>query len=243
MRGRKPVRPLAEVADAAVGVFIAKGFRAAGISDVSAALGLSHGALYTYVDSKQALLYLALLREVQPRAVHELPLPVTAPATQDIVTLLESWTASQVGFSGLDPAVRPVAQLTAADFGDIIDGLYGFVERHRQLLQLIGRCAADLPELAQWYFVQRRRATLEQLGEYLRRRIADGEFRPVPDVPTAARFIVETIAWFAMHRHGDPDSAMLDDATCRRTVRHLLLNAFLAAPSYAVPPAAAGQTG
>jgi hypothetical protein len=47
--------------------------------------------------------------------------------------LLESWTASQAGFSGLDPAVRPVAQLTAADFGDIIDGLYGFVERHRQL--------------------------------------------------------------------------------------------------------------
>jgi hypothetical protein len=38
---------------------------------------------------------------------------------------------------------------------------------------------------------------------------------------------VETIAWFAMHRYGDPDSAMLDDAACRRTVRHLLLAAFL----------------
>jgi hypothetical protein len=40
---------------------------------------------------------------------------------------------------------------------------------------------------------------------------------------------VETIAWFAMHRHGDPDSAMLDDDACRRTVRHLLLTAFLPA--------------
>ena len=235
MRGRKPVRPLAEVADAAIRVFTRKGFREAGISDVSAALGLSHGALYTYVDSKQALLYLALLRAVQPDAVHELPIPVTAPQTRDIVSLLESWTASQAAFSGLDSATRPVAQLTAADFGDVIDALYGFVERHRQVLQLVGRCAADLPELAQWYFVQRRRATLEQLGEYLRRRIAAGEFRPVPDVPTAARFIVETIAWFAMHRHGDQDSAMLDDDTCRRTVRQLLLNTFRTAPSVIAP--------
>jgi AcrR family transcriptional regulator len=235
MRGRKPVRPLAEVADAAVHVFTSKGFRAAGISDVSAALGLSHGALYTYADSKQALLYLALLRTVQPDAVPELPIPVTAPATQDIVTLLESWTASQVAFSGLDPAARPATQLTAADFGDIIDALYGFVERHRQTLQLVERCAADLPELAQWFFVQRRRATLEQLGEYLRQRIAAGEFLPVPDVPTSARFIVETIAWFAMHRHGDQDSAMLDDDTCRRTVRHLLLNTFQRTPSRAAP--------
>jgi hypothetical protein len=51
----------------------------------------------------------------------------------------------------------------------------------------------------------------------------------VPDVPVAARFIVETIAWFAMHRHGDPDSATLSDDACRRTVHHLLLAAFLPA--------------
>ena len=35
MRGRKPVRPLAEVADAAVTVFAGRGFRQAGISDGS----------------------------------------------------------------------------------------------------------------------------------------------------------------------------------------------------------------
>jgi hypothetical protein len=38
----------------------------------------------------------------------------------------------------------------------------------------------------------------------------------VPDTPAAARYINETIAWFAMHRHGDPESAVLDDDTCRR---------------------------
>jgi AcrR family transcriptional regulator len=235
MRGRKPARPAAEVADAAVKVFTNKGFRPAGISDVSAALGLSHGALYTYVDSKQALLYLALLRAIRPDAVNALKIPVTAPPPQEIVKLVEAW-AEQTAVPAFPPARdRPAARPVDQELGDIIDALYGFIERHRQVLKLVARCAADLPELAQWYFVQRRRATLEQLGEYLRHRISSGQLPPVPDVPAAARFIVETIAWFAMHRHGDPDSAMLDDAACRRTVRHLLLAAFLPAASETAP--------
>ena len=232
MRGRKPVRPLTEVADAAVGVFTDKGFRSAGISDVSAALGLSHGALYTYVDSKQALLYLALLRAVQPEAVNTLAIPVTAPPTQEVVALVKAWAAGQTVLPAAGQASGyPAARLIDQELGGIIDALYGFIEGHRQVLKLVARCAADLPELAQWYFVQQRRAMLEQLGEYLRQRIRAGELSPVPDVPAAARFIVETIAWFAMHRYGDPDSAMLDDDACRRTVRHLLLTAFLPATS------------
>src|ERR1035441_6376540 len=79
MRGRTAARPLAEIAAAAGRVFTDKGFRSAGISDVSAALGLSHGALYTYVDSKQALLYLALLHALQPETVDDRPRPGSEP--------------------------------------------------------------------------------------------------------------------------------------------------------------------
>lgn len=231
MRGRKPLRPLAEVADAAVTVFTDKGFRSAGISDVAAALGLSHGALYTYVDSKQALLYLALLRTIEPDAVAALPLPVAAPPSEDIVALLESWAIGQAGSPSLDASGLPGTAPADQELGAIIDALYGFIERNWRALELIGRCAPDLPDLANWFFIQRRRVMLEQIGEYLRKRIESGELRPVPDVPTAARFIIETIAWFAMHRYGDPDSAMLDDDACRRTVRHLLLSAFLPPPA------------
>jgi hypothetical protein len=159
--------------------------------------------------------------------VATLTLPVAAPPAEEIVTLLESWMVTQTsprvtGAPGV-LGTRPADQ----ELGAIIDALYGFIESSRRTLQLIERCAADLPELAQWFFVQRRRTMLEQLGEYLRKGIESGELRPVPDVPAAARFINETIAWFAMHRHGDQDSAMLDDDACRRTVRHLLLAAFL----------------
>ena len=222
------MRPLAEVADAAVRVFAEKGYRLAGISDVSAALGLSHGALYTYVDSKQALFYLALLRGVQPEAVDELAVPVIAPPPQDIVAMLESWVSTEGRFPDADAFTRPGPGLEGREFGEIIDVLYGFIERNRLVLELIGQCAAELPELAKWFFVQQRRTSLERLGDYLRAGIRSGQLRPVPDIPAAARFITETIAWFAIHRHGDLDSAMLDDDTCRVTVRHLLLAAFLA---------------
>jgi AcrR family transcriptional regulator len=226
MRGRKPVRPLAEVADAAVRVFTDKGFRQAGISDVAAALGLSHGALYTYVDSKQALLYLALLRTMRPDAVTTLKLPVIARPPHELVKVAEEWIGDQVAAAAaglVHSAQRPVGQ----ELAELIDVQYDFVQRHRRVIELVSRCAEDVPELALWFYVRVRRTNLEQLGEFLRKRIDAGELPPVPDVPAAARFIVETIAWFAMHRYGDPDSGMLDDAACRATVRHLLLSAFL----------------
>ena len=228
MRGRTAPRPLGEVADAAVRVFTAKGFRDAGISDIAGALGLSHGALYTYVDSKQSLLYLALLRVVRPEAVDAMAIPVAAPSVQHLIEALESWTVEQTGFKALTAAASGApTRSVGEELAEIVAELYDFVDRNRHVLALIARCADGLPDLSQWYYVQRRRAMIQALGEYLRVRIASGDLRPVPDVPVAARFIVESVAWFAMHRHGDPDSAMIDDRTSRATVGHLLVAAFL----------------
>lgn len=208
-------------------MFITKGYRAAGVSDVATALGLSHGAVYTYAKSKEALLYLALLRLARPDSLPDLEIPVATPTDQEIVAVIDGGD-DLGGLSGLTRALSGRRNVPVAEeFGTIIDELYTFVEQNRMLLALIERCARDLPELAQFYFVQRRRASIEALGDYVRKRVKSGVMRPVPDIPAAARFIVETIAWFAWHRIGDPDSAMLDDDACRATVRHLLLSAFL----------------
>jgi AcrR family transcriptional regulator len=214
------MRPLAEIADAAVRVFLDKGYRAAGIGDVSAALGLSHGAVYTYARSKQALLHLALLRTLDPPAVDRLTAPVDLPGLGGMDRLAVDW-----------PLALPVLAAAAADpagtgLGPVVDELYGYVEQRRPTLALVERCAPDLPELFQWYFVEQRRSVFAALGAYLGGRIDAGLLAPVPDVPVAARFVVESIAWFAMHRHGDQDSAELSDDDCRTGVRHLLLAAF-----------------
>ncbi|WIX75090.1 helix-turn-helix domain-containing protein [Amycolatopsis carbonis] len=231
MRGRVPARPVGEIAEAAARVFMAKGYQAAGVSDVSAALGLSHGAVYTYAKSKEALLYLALLRLIRPEALEDLTTPVPTPTPEEIVALIDGWAADDSGLSALAASAGRRQRPVADELGAIVDELYGFIERNRHLLALVERCAADLPELAQYYFVQRRRGMLDTLADYLTRRIRSGALDPVPDVPAAARFIVETIAWFAWHRLGDPDSTRLDDDACRATVRHLVLAAFVPRPS------------
>lgn len=226
-----PARPVGEIAEAAARVFLAKGYQAAGVSDVSAALGLSHGAVYTYAKSKEALLYLALLRLIRPDALEALATPVPTPTPEEIVALIDGWATDGSGLPALAAAAGGRQGPVADELGAIVDELYGFIERNRHLLALVERCAADLPELAQYYFVQRRRGMLDQLADYLTRRTRSGALGAVPDIPAAARFIVETIAWFAWHRLGDPDSAHLTDDACRATVRHLVLAAFVPRPS------------
>ena len=57
----------------------------------------------------------------------------------------------------------------------------------------------------------RNRSVIDRMTAYLEARIAGGEFRAVPDPATAARLIIESVTWFARHRHGDPDSGTIDD--------------------------------
>ncbi|MEV4315063.1 helix-turn-helix domain-containing protein [Actinocrispum sp. NPDC049592] len=229
MAGRVAARSLADIATAAAQVFTERGYRETGISDVSKALGLSHGALYTYVQSKEALLYVALAWSIRPDLLDGLAIPVPLPGEEDIVALARGWADGE-DFPRLTAALtRRRVRSTREEFGEIVDELYGFIERNRGVLALVEQCARELPEMFRFWFVQRRRGAFEALGMYLDKRIQSGHLRNVPDVPTAARFIAETAAWFAWHRLGDPDSAMLTDELCRATVHHLVLNAFLPA--------------
>jgi hypothetical protein len=114
------------------------------------------------------------------------------------------------------------------------------LEDNQRLLSLIERSAQDLPDLAALYFHHWRRGQVSDLAGYLGRRIEAGYLRPVPDVPIAARFMVETIAWFAWHRHRDPDSAMIGDVQARASVTALLLAAFV---PESTPPNRSGTTG
>lgn len=229
MRGRLQPRPLSEIAEACVRVFISKGFRTAGISDVAKALKLSHGAVYTYADSKQALLYLALLRVLDPSALDSMELPVKAPSPEALVATVEGWAAGQSGFDRLSKLLlrQPGEASAQEELGEIVEEIYDVIAQNRVVLSVFEGCSEDLPALAQWYFVERRRALFAALAQFLEARISAGLLRPVPDIPTAARFIIESIAWFALHRHGDPDSAMLTDEGSRRTVRDLVPAAFL----------------
>jgi AcrR family transcriptional regulator len=209
-------------------VFIEKGYRRALLTDVGAALGLSHSLLYRYAENKEALFELALRYAMEPDAAAAIEIPVPAPPPGRALELVSRWAGSQARFPLLGAALAAdQAGDITSELAGIISECYAFIEHNRPMLALIERSAPDIPELYRFYFTGQRRAYMDQLTSYLRQRISCGLLRPVPDAATAARFVIESVAWFAWHRQGDPDSGAITDEQARQTVLDLLLAALL----------------
>jgi AcrR family transcriptional regulator len=225
MPRRTPSDRVRDVARAACRVFTGKGYQQALMTDVGTELGLSHALLYRYVEGKEALFELALRYAMDPDAISAIQTPLPVPPPGLILGLVKGWAGKQASFPVLSAAL---AGDHAGELGGIIDEFYAFIEHNRRLLALIERSALDLPELHAFYY-ELRRGYVGQLTAYLRRGASSAGLRPVSDVSVAARFIVESIAWFAWHRTADPDSDMITDEQARQTVRELLLAAFVPA--------------
>lgn len=60
-RTRAPER-IHQIVDAALSVFLERGYRRARMADVAEAAGVSPGLLYTYAANKEALFQLVILR-------------------------------------------------------------------------------------------------------------------------------------------------------------------------------------
>lgn len=115
-----------------------------------------------------------------------------------------------------------------AELEGIVRTLYDALSRSRTGLKLIDCCAPDYPELARLWFGQGRETLLGTLVRYLDARIRGGHFRPVPDVAVTARVIIETVVFWAVHRHWDPSPQAVDARAAEDTVVRLLGDALVA---------------
>lgn len=225
---RTPPDRLRDVARAACEVFVEKGYRRTLMTDIGARLELSHALLYRYVESKEALFELALVYAMDPDSAASSEVPIRTPPPGRFLELVRRWGSANATFPVLAEALRrgepsePIEELSA-----VIDERYDFIETNRLLLSLLERSAIDLPELHALYFRGGRRRQLDDLSRYLEKRITTGHFQSVPDTRAAARFVVESIAWFAWHRTRDREPDPISDDTARQTVKALLLQAFL----------------
>jgi AcrR family transcriptional regulator len=217
-----------DLARAACEVFIEKGYRRALMTDVAARLRLNHALLYRYVESKEALLELAARYAMDQSADLSALVPLRTPADGHTLDLLRAWFRAHAAF----PALRAAAERgpgpdPAAELGDIIDELYRFIQHARLVLSLMDSIVIDYPEFNELFVTKSKRSLIERLAAFLAGGAAAGALRPVADPEVAAHFLVETIAWFAMHRKGDPGAAGLDDERTRVSVRELLLTTFV----------------
>jgi AcrR family transcriptional regulator len=208
-------------------VFAEKGYRRTQMADVAREMGVSPGTLYGYVTGKEALFHLVVDRAFATDGVAPtVALPIAAPPPGATLTRLRERFSADTALPELDAALRrsrvadPLAELEA-----VVSGLYDHIAATWQGIVVLERSALEWPELAQVFYGDLRHGLLQRLERYLAARMDAKLLQPAPSAAAAARFVLETVAWFAMHRHRDRD-APIDDTTARRTTIALVVNAF-----------------
>jgi AcrR family transcriptional regulator len=226
---RKPDDRFQELVDAACRVFIAQGYRRTQMADVADAMGVAKGTMYLYVESKEALFDLALRHADAPRPVDPPErLPVPAPPAARTLRYVRDRLAQPASRALRESVNRGRPQMDSDELTVILSEIYEALARNRTGIKLVDRCAADYPELAKLWFTEGREVLLGELARYLGAGMRKDRRRPaMPDPAIAARLVLETLVFWAVHRHWDPSPQAVDPTTARDTVIGLLVAALL----------------
>ena len=235
-----------EVIAAAVRVFARDGYRSAHMSDVAREAGLSEAALYRYVDGKEGLFVLAirhalLLEPLPGEGDPAGEFPLTAPSLAEMIFQAREFVAAEVPFGALAQALREgdTGNLNpgdpAAELRLILGELFALEEQTARAADMIERSARELPELTDLLNTGLRRPVLDALAQYLDSQAKAGTLRRTPDTAATARLVLETLTWFARHRHSDPYGAAIPSGLARETAVDALLHA-LVPPRYLAEP-------
>lgn len=227
-RSRPPER-LRQVITAATQVFADRGFNRTQMIDVARELRMSPGALYGYAESKDALFHWCIEAAIDPTVLDaaNLPLPTVdrAETTRRLCQHVDDILTREGALARALMTRKPddIAKELSEVIGELYDGTY----ETRRLQAIVERSAQEMPELFDAFYHRLRRPVIGVLTAYIQMRMDDGYIRPLIDVPTTARLVLETQAWFARHRAGDPDSADIEDSTARATVIDMLRSGLL----------------
>jgi AcrR family transcriptional regulator len=229
MPRHEPATRLSQLVKHATEVFIDRGYKDTQMDDIASSLGVAKGTLYVYVESKEALFDLVVRCADSVPSFEAVPrLPIPTPKRGATIACIRKRLAENQDLPALARALsRTTPTASREEFREIVRELYDTVERNRQGLKLLDRSAKDLPDLAALWFEGARGGLVVALTQYLDREIQRGVVRQVPDVSVAARLIVETVVFWAVHRHWDPHPQKFDDSAARETVIGLLTDMFV----------------
>jgi AcrR family transcriptional regulator len=229
MPRRAPPGRFEELLDAATRVFIAQGYRRTQMVDVAKEMGVAKGTLYLYVDSKEAL-FDAVLRHADRLGPAEMPdeLPLRTPPPEATLAAVERRLAEEGALPALTTALsRSRVTDARAELQAVLGELYDALARHRTGIKLLDRCALDYPELAKIWYRAGREGALSLLSRYLEDRTRRGKLRRFEDGGVCARILLETLVFWAVHRHWDPSPQAVDESSARRTSIAFLTSALV----------------
>lgn len=227
-----PPRRFRELLEAATAVFLEQGYRRTQMADVASRLGVAKGTLYLYVESKEAL-FDAVLAHADGTGEVGLPaqLPLPTPPAGATLEMVRKRVERNAALPRLLAALeRSRVGDLRAELEGIVRELYGLLARHRVGIKLLDRCAHDHPELAAVWYDAGRVGALELLRRYLEDRIRRRRLMPVADVAVTARIVLETLVFWAVHRHWDPAPQRVDEDVAEDCVVAFVLRALLVTP-------------
>jgi AcrR family transcriptional regulator len=229
MPRRTPPDRLRTLIQAATRIFISHGYRRTQMDDVAEASGISKATLYLSFESKDAL-FDAALRYADREPPAELPgnLPVRTPSPDTTVAEVGRRIAKE---SGLPRLLAALSRKRFPDFRteleEILGEIYDAMARNRTGIKLLDRCALDHPELAKLWFDSGRERALALLTQYFDERTRRGRMRSYEAGSVSARIVLETLTFWAVHRHWDPSPQVYEEAVARRTVLDFLTRALV----------------
>lgn len=198
MARKKEPQKLEAIAEAAIACFTDLGVRRTQMTDVAKAAGVSAGALYLYVSSKEALFHLAILK-LCARPLDTFALPLADPGMAETVAVFAARAAEVRHWPSLDAALKPRAKVDREVLLAIGRELYDMLHEARQAIWLVDRCAMEIPEFGQLHARELRGQHRDALASIAMKAMGS-KGAPSPTLKLAARLAIEAVAWGAMHR-------------------------------------------
>lgn len=207
-RRRKEARP-GEIGDAALELFIEKGFAATRLDDVAIRAGVSKGTIYLYFESKETLFKEAIETAMMPaiEAAEALANDAGTPAAELLRRFIEGWWC-MVGSTTLGG-----------------------------LPKLLVAEAGNFPEIAHWFHESMIRRAQKAMARIIDLGIERGEFRAVDSDISARVFFGPMFSYVVWSRAFGP--AMCELPTPEQffaTTLDLLIEGLAQSPSQSPSP-------
>ena len=218
---------LENIIESAIRVFSARGYRQTQMSHIAREAGIAPGTLYLYFESKESLFNFLLRYIFNELNLEAISVPIGFSSWDFENTSTKNAFVSSKLLALLDDAIHK-EQVTDVheEFETIVRNLFSTMATYRHGITILFQSSLNWPQVAD-YYVSIVRDFLETLATYLEKRIGQGLIRKVPDVSVSARFILESIAWFAVHRHRAMYRVVMSEKIVEETVVDALVHAFI----------------
>ncbi|GMW03149.1 MAG: hypothetical protein AMXMBFR84_42840 [Candidatus Hydrogenedentota bacterium] len=231
MTRKRPEDRLQKLVETATEVFIvAQSYQRTQMDDVAKALGVSKGTVYLYVASKEALFDLCVRHADAPEALTDSTIELPHRSADSGATL-EFVQAQLAGDKALGEMLTLLSEEKCSDAGQTLESivrlLYRTLLAHRRSIKLVEAAAQDHPGLSDVWYPNARGQLLQVLLPFVERNIQSGAFRRVRSPAMAARHLIETCTFWAIHRYWDPAPQDVDPGSMEDGLVELLLPAFM----------------